>query len=210
MSRPKVLIVDDHRVVAEGLVRLLRDRYDIVDTINDGRLAIDAVLQLQPAVVLLDISMPFVSGLEVMRQLKRRRAEARVIVLTMHADPDIAVAALKAGASGFVLKEASGEELVTAVQVVLEGGIYLASGLTQEVVTLMVGAADPSRVELTAQQREVLRLIVRGQRAKEIASTLDMSVRAVEAIKYRTMQLLNVHSTAELVRYAVEHRLVTF
>ena len=210
MSRPKILIVDDHRVVAEGLVRLLRDRFDIVDTINDGRLAIDAVLRLQPAVVLLDISMPFVSGLEVMRQLKRRRAEARVIVLTMHADPDIAVAALKAGASGFVLKEASGEELVTAVQVVLEGGIYLASGLTQEVVTLMVGAADPSRVELTAQQREVLRLIVRGQRAKEIASTLDMSVRAVEAIKYRTMQLLNVHSTAELVRYAVEHRLVTF
>jgi DNA-binding NarL/FixJ family response regulator len=210
MSRPRVLIVDDHRVVAEGLVRLLRDRFEIVDTINDARLALDAVARLRPAVVLLDISMPFVSGLEVMRQLRRRRLEARAIMLTMHADPDIAVAALKAGASGFVLKEASGDELVTAVQVVLEGGVYLASGLTQEVVTLMVGAAEPGRVELTAQQREVLRLIVRGQRAKEIASTLDMSVRAVEAIKYRTMQLLHVHSTAELVRYAVEHRLVSF
>jgi DNA-binding NarL/FixJ family response regulator len=210
MSRPRVLIVDDHRVVAEGLVRLLRDRFEIVDTINDARLALDAVARLRPAVVLLDISMPFVSGLEVMRQLRRRRLEARAIMLTMHADPDIAVAALKAGASGFVLKEASGDELVTAVQVVLEGGVYLASGLTQEVVTLMVGAADPGRVELSAQQREVLRLIVRGQRAKEIASTLDMSVRAVEAIKYRTMQLLHVHSTAELVRYAVEHRLVSF
>ena len=210
MSRPRVLIVDDHRVVAEGLVRLLSDRFDVVDTINDGRLAVEAVSRLRPAVVLLDISMPFVSGLEVMRQLKRHRVESRAIMLTMHADPDIAVAALKAGASGFVLKDASGDELVTALEVVLEGGVFLASGLTKDVVTLMVGSADPGRVELTAQQLEVLRLIVRGQRAKEIASTLDMSVRAVEAMKYRMMQLLNVHSTAELVRYAVEHRLVTF
>lgn len=210
MSRPRVLIVDDHRVVAEGLVRLLSDRFDVVDTINDGRLAVEAVSRLRPAVVLLDISMPFVSGLEVMRQLKRHRVDSRAIMLTMHADPDIAVAALKAGASGFVLKDASGDELVTALEVVLEGGVFLASGLTKDVVTLMVGTADPGRVELTAQQREVLRLIVRGQRAKEIASTLDMSVRAVEAMKYRMMQLLNVHSTAELVRYAVEHRLVTF
>lgn len=210
MSRPRVLIVDDHRVVAEGLVRLLSDRFDVVETINDGRLAVEAVSRLRPAVVLLDISMPFVSGLEVMRQLKRHRVDSRAIMLTMHADPDIAVAALKAGASGFVLKDASGDELVTALEVVLEGGVFLASGLTKDVVTLMVGTADPGRVELTAQQREVLRLIVRGQRAKEIASTLDMSVRAVEAMKYRMMQLLNVHSTAELVRYAVEHRLVTF
>ena len=210
MNLPKVLIVDDHKVVVEGLVRLLGERFEIVDTINDGRYVLDAVSRLHPDVIVLDISMPHVSGLEAMRQLKEHGIQSKAIVLTMHADANLAVEALRAGASGFVLKESSGEELVTALQVALNGGTYLTSGLTKEVVTLMVGAADPSRVELTTQQREVLRLIVRGQRAKEIASVLDLSTRTVEAIKYKIMQLLNVHSTAELVRYAIEHHLVTF
>ncbi len=207
---PRVLIVDDHKVVVEGLVRLLSERFDIVDTINDGRYVLDAVSRLHPDVIVLDISMPHVSGLEAMRQLKEHGVQSKAIVLTMHADANLAVEALRAGASGFVLKESSGEELVTALQVALNGGTYLASGLTKEVVMLMVGATDPSRVELTTQQREVLRLIVRGQRAKEIAGVLDLSPRTVEAIKYKIMQLLNVHSTAELVRYAIEHHLVTF
>jgi DNA-binding NarL/FixJ family response regulator len=210
VTLPKVLIVDDHKVVAEGLVRLLGDRYDIVGTVNDGRLVLDAVWHLQPDVILLDVSMPNVSGLEAMRQLKEHGTAFKAIVLTMHADANVAVEALKAGASGFVLKESSGEELLTALQVVLNGHTYLASDLTKEIVNLMVGTADPNQIELTAQQREVLRLILRGQRAKEIANTLDLSTRSVDGIKYRIMQQLNVHSTAELVRYAIEHRLVTF
>lgn len=210
MTSPKVLIADDHRVVADALVRLLNDHYEIVGTINDGSLVFEAVFASQPDVVILDVSMPQVSGLEALRQLKRYHIEFKAIVLTMHADPTLAVEALKAGANGFVLKEASGEELLTALQVVLAGGTYLTSSLTKEIVTLTVGAADPMRVELTTQQREVLRLIVRGQRAKEIAGTLDMSTRGVEGIKYKMMQSLNVHSTAELVRYAIEHRLVQF
>jgi DNA-binding NarL/FixJ family response regulator len=210
MTLPRILIVDDHRVVADGLVRLLSDRYDIVGTVTDGRRVLDAAVQLKPDVVLLDISLPSVSGLEVMRQLREHGIAAKVIVLTMHADASLAVEALKGGASGFVLKESSGDELLMALHVVLQGGTYLASNLTKEVVTLMVGAADPSRVELASQQREVLRLIVRGQRVKEIAGTLAMSTRSVETLKYKTMQALNVHSTAELVRYAIEHRLVTF
>jgi DNA-binding NarL/FixJ family response regulator len=210
VSLPRVLIADDHKVVAEGLVRLLGDHYEIVDTINDGGLVPDAVARLRPDVLVLDLSMPTVSGLEAMRQLRARRVDFKAIVLTMHADANLAVEALKAGASGFVLKESGGEELLVALQVVLEGGTYLAASLTKDIVTLMVGATDPSRVELTSRQQEVLRLIVRGQRAKEIAATLDLSTRSVEAIKYKIMQLLNVHSTAELVRYAVEHRLVTF
>jgi DNA-binding NarL/FixJ family response regulator len=208
MSLPRVLIVDDHKVVAEGLVRLLRDRFEIVDTINDGRLVLDAVSRLQPDVAILDISLPHVTGLEVARQLRKAGGGTRTIILTMHADANLAVEALSAGASGFVLKEASGDELLTALQVVLDGGTYLASSLTREILTVMVGGHEPRGVELTAQQREVLRLIVSGQRAKEIAGTLDISTRSVEAIKYKTMQQLNVHSTAELVRYAVEHRLV--
>lgn len=210
MSLPRVLIVDDHQVVAEGLVRLLSDGFEIVSTINDGRLVLDAVSQFTPDVILLDISMPHVSGLEAMRQLRQLGVESKAIVLTMHADPSLAVEALKAGASGFVLKESSGEELLTALEVVLAGGTYLDSALTKEVVTLMVSGADPSRVELSTRQQEVLRLIVQGQRAKEIADTLAISTRSVEAIKYKMMQSLKVHSTAELVRCAVEHRLVTF
>ena len=199
MSVPKILIVDDHKVVAEGLVRLLRDRFEIVGTINDGRLVLDYVGRLEPDVVILDISMPNVSGLEAMRQLKEGGFPSKAIVLTMHADANLAVAALKAGASGFVLKEASGEELLTALDVVLNGGTYLACGLTKEIVVLMVGATDPSRAELTTQQREVLRLLIRGLRSKEIATMLEMSTRSVDSIKQKTMQLLNVHSTAELV-----------
>ena len=208
MSLPRVLIVDDHKVVAEGLVRLLGDRYEIVDTINDGRLVLDAAVRLRPDVAVLDISLPNISGIEAIHQLRKARVDTRTIVLTMHADPNLAVEALSAGASGFVLKESSGEELLTALEVVLAGGTYLAAALTREIVTVMVGGGDSGHVELTAQQREVLRLIVSGQRAKEIAAVLDISTRSVEAIKYKTMQQLNVHSTAELVRYAVEHRLV--
>jgi DNA-binding NarL/FixJ family response regulator len=208
VSLPRLLVVDDHQVLIEGVVHLLRDRADVVGTINDGRLAAAAVTRLRPDVVILDVSLGDISGLEVIRQLTAKGARSRVIVFTMHADAALAVEALTAGAAGFVLKDASGDELLTALQVVMDGGTYLPATLTKEILTLMVGASDRSRVELSAQQREVLRLIVRGQRAKEIATTLDVSTRTVEAIKYRTMQQLDVHSTAELVRYAIEHRLV--
>jgi DNA-binding NarL/FixJ family response regulator len=210
MNLPKVLIVDDHRLVAEGLVQLLSGRFEVIGTVTDGDSVLDAVLQYQPDVILLDASMRNVDGLEAMRRLRAHGVAFKAILLTMHADPKLAVEALRAGAAGFMLKEASGNELLTAIDVVLRGDTYLATGLTKEVLTLMVGATDPSRVELTVQQREVLRLIVRGQRAKEIAATLQTSTRAVESTKYKIMQLLNVHSTAELVRYTVEHRLVTF
>lgn len=210
MSIPRVLIVDDHKMVAEGLVRLLDDLFDIVGTIGDGRLVLEAVLRLRPDVILLDLSMPTVSGLEVLRRLREQDVEFKAIVLTMHADANMAVEALKAGASGFVLKESGGDELLTAVHTVLEGGTYLASVLTKEILTLMVGAADAGPAELTGRQREVLRLVVQGQRAKEIAGTLEMSTRSVEAVKYKMMQALHVHSTAELVRYAIEHGLVAF
>jgi DNA-binding NarL/FixJ family response regulator len=210
VNPPKVLIVDDHRVVAEGLVRLLSDRCDIVDIVSDGNLVVESVARCRPDVVLLDLSLPTISGVEAIRQLKEAGLDTKIIVLTMHADPTLAVEALKAGASGFVLKESSGEELLGALEIVLRGDKYFASTMTKEIVTLMVGAADPSRVELTIQQREVLRLLIRGLRTKEIAGTLSMSTRSVDLIKAKIMQRLNVHSTAELVRYTVENRLVPF
>jgi DNA-binding NarL/FixJ family response regulator len=205
-----VLIADDHKLVVDGLVRLLGEIYEIVGTVNDGTLVPDAVSRLQPDVLVLDISMPHMSGLEVLHQLKQRGTQTKTIVLTMHADASLAVQVLKAGASAFVLKESGSEELLTAVDTVLHDGTYLASLVTKDVVAIMAGAPDPGRVQLTVRQLEVLRLLVQGLRAKEIASMLHMSTRSVEAVKYKTMQRLNVHSTAELVRYAVEHQLVTF
>ena len=143
--------------------------------------------------------------------LVQQRAQRRKRVLQLRKRAfALAVQALRAGASAFVLKESSGDELLTALDRVLSGQSYLAAALTRDIVTLMVGAGDPSRVSLTTQQREVLRLIVRGLRVKEVASTLNISARSVVSTKQKLMQSLNVHSTAELVRFAVEHRLVSF
>lgn len=211
MNRPRLLIVDDHELVIEGLERLLRDDYDIVGTCTDGRSVVDDVTRLQPDVILLDLSIPYVSGLEVMRRLHERKIPFKAIVLTMHADASLAVESLKMGASAFVLKQSSGRELLKALDLVLRGATYLPSQITKRAVLMMMAGPQPARTEqLTTRQVEVLRLIVRGQRAKEIAATLGVSTRAVEATKYRIMQQLQVRSTAELVRKTVERRLVSY
>ena len=209
MNRPQLLIVDDHELVIEGLVRLLCSRFDIVATLTDGRDVVEAVNQLRPDVLLLDLSIPNVSGIEVLQRLNARRIPFRAVMLTMHADASLAVAALKAGASAFVLKQSSGRELEKALQIVLDGGTYLPAQITKHAVQLMVQGAGSSGTDLTERQLDVLRLIVRGRRAKEIGVALSLSTRAVEAIKYRVMQQLQVHSTAELVRVSIENRLVS-
>jgi DNA-binding NarL/FixJ family response regulator len=208
MRLPTVMLADDHVVFTDGIVRLLRDRFDVVGTVADGSLLVEAAARLHPDVIVMDISMPKLSGLEALRQLKAKRHESRVIFLTMHADAELATEALRIGAKGFVLKESSGRELVDAIEAVLQGRTYLTPALTEDVLALMSGPRDPAAVELSSRQREVLRLIVNGQRMKEIATALDLSPRTVESIKYEMMRALNVHSTAGLVRYALEHRLV--
>ena len=211
VKRPRLIIVDDHELMVEGLVRLLGDRFEVVETLTDGRDVVDGVCRLRPDAILLDLSIPHVSGFEVIRRLKARDVPFRVIVLTMHTDPSLAVESLRMGASAFVLKQSDGRELEKALQVVLSGGTYLASQITKEAVQLMVaGGGDPALVPLTARQREILRLIVRGMRAKQIAAALSLSTRTVEAIKYRIMQRLQVSSTAELVRFAVERAIVAY
>lgn len=207
MTLPKVMIVDDHPSVVEGLVQLLGDRFDIVDTIADGRHVLDGVSRRNPAVVLLDISIPGANGIQVLRLLRKSRPELKVIVLTMYADASLAVEALRMGASGYVLKS-GGEELLAALDAVLGGGTYLARDLRGESASLMAGVTDPRQIELSPRQREVLQLIVLGRRMTEIASMLNLSVSSVNAVKRELMQLLNVDSTAQLVEYAVEHRLV--
>jgi DNA-binding NarL/FixJ family response regulator len=210
MRLPTVLLADDHVVFTDGIVQLFQSRFDVVGTVADGSLLLDAVARLHPDVIVMDISMPKLSGLEALRQLKANQDPTKVIFLTMHAEAKLAAEALRVGAKGFLVKESSGAELINAVNAVLQGRTYLTSALTEEVLALTASPADPAAVTLNARQREVLRLIVNGQRMKEIAATLNLSPRTVETIKYDMMRDLNVHSTAELVRYAVENRLVAF
>jgi DNA-binding NarL/FixJ family response regulator len=210
VRRPTILLADDHVVFTDGIIRILRDRFDVVGTVRDGSSLLEAAARLHPDVIVTDISMPTLSGLEGLRQLKTKQGNSRVIFLTMHADPGLAADAFRLGAKGFVLKHSSGDELVQAIEAVLQGHKYMSPALTDEVLALMSGASGTARVELSSRQKEVLRLIVSGQRMKEIAATLDLSPRTVETIKYEMMRDLHVHSTAELVRYAIEQRLVTF
>jgi DNA-binding NarL/FixJ family response regulator len=210
VRRPTILLADDHVVFTDGIIRILRERFDVVGTVRDGSSLLEAAARLHPDVILTDISMPTLSGLEGLRQLKTKQANSRVIFLTMHADPGLAADAFRLGAKGFVLKHSSGDEVVQAIEAVLQGHKYMSPALTDEVLALMAGASGTARVELSSRQKEVLRLIVSGHRMKEIAATLDLSPRTVETIKYEMMRDLHLHSTAELVRYAIEQRLVTF
>jgi len=210
MRRPTVLVADDHVVFTDGIIRILADHFDVLGAVADGPSLLDAAERLRPDVIVTDISMPLLSGLEGLRQLKAKRIDGRVIILTMHADARLAAEAFRLGAKGFVLKHSSGDELVKAIEEVWAGHKFMSAALTDAVLTLMATQADSTRPELTSRQIEVLRLIVDGRRMKEIASNLNLSPRTVETIKYEMMRDLDVHSTSELVRYAIERRLVVF
>jgi DNA-binding NarL/FixJ family response regulator len=210
MHLPTVILADDHVVFTDGIARLLEGRFDVVATVTDGSLLVEAAARLRPDVLVADISMPKMSGLEALRRLKASHDQTKMIFLTMHADPKLATEALRTGAKGFVLKQSSGLELVNAIDAVLQGRTYLTSAITEDVLAMMADPGESGTVTLSTRQKEVLRLIVSGQRMKEIATALDLSPRTVESIKYEMMRALKVHSTAELVRYAIEHRIVAF
>ena len=206
MRRSTVLIADDHAIVKEGLVGLLKESFDVVGAVGDGQELLEAAKRLQPDVIVTDISMPGLSGLDVLDRLRSERLTSKIIVLTMHNDADLATQAIRAGASGFILKLSAGEELLTAIEQVMQGRVYLTPMMTRDVMARM--AVPASGPQLTARQRDVLRHILKGQRMKEIAAALDLSPRTIETHKYEMMETLGVHSTTELVRYAIEHRLV--
>ena len=208
MPRATLLLADDHALVAEGLATLLKGHFDLVGTVGDGSQLIEAAQELRPDVIVADMAMPVLSGLEALRRLKAEGLDAKVIFLTMHADAQLATAALRAGASGYVLKHSAGEELITAIQEALQGRTYLTPRIANDVITSLMAPEKQAAVTLTPRQREVLRLIAEGWRMKEIAATLQLSTRTVETHKYDMMRALGVQSTAELVRYALHHRLV--
>jgi len=208
MNPTTVLLADDHAIVTEGVAGVLvKHGFDVVGAVRDGHLLIDAAKRLRPDVIVTDLSMPGLTGLDVLARLQAERVESKVVVLTMHHDADLAALAIRGGASAFLLKDSAGDELVAAIRQVLQGGVYLTPAMTREVLDRMTGGSAPEP-HLTVRQRDVLRLIVKGQRMKEIASNLGLSVRTVETHKYEMMETLGLHSTAELVRYALDRRLV--
>jgi len=209
MRRYTVLVADDHAIVKEGLVNLLKEHdFDVVGAVGNGQELVDAAMRLRPDLIVTDLSMPGLSGIEVLTRLKSARVNSKVIVLTMHEDADLATRAMRAGASAFLLKQSAGEELLNAIQQTVEGRVYLTPTLTREVLERMGTSLDHSEPQLTSRQHEVLRLIVEGRRMKEIAATLQLSVRTVESHKYQMMELLGVSSTAELVKYAITRKLI--
>jgi DNA-binding NarL/FixJ family response regulator len=210
MRRGTVLLADDHTLFAESLSSLLRTQYDIVGAVSDGDQLVREAIALRPDVIVSDVSMPTVTGIEALHHLKEHGVTSRVILLTMHADARMARDALRAGASGFVLKQATGDELVTAIEEVIQGRTYLSPALTKEVLAVLSEPSEATAVHLTPRQHEILRLIVAGRRMKEIASILGISTRTAETIKYEMMRTLDVHSTVDLVKYAIEHDLARF
>jgi DNA-binding NarL/FixJ family response regulator len=207
--RTTVLIADDHAIVKEGLVNLLTAHdLDVVGAVGNGHQLIEAARRFRPDVIVTDLSMPELGGIEVLPLLKADRIESKVIILTMHNDGERATQALRAGASGFLLKESAGDELITAIHEALKGRVYLTPAVTRAVMLRMSSGDEPAPV-LTPRQRDVLRLIAQGLRMKEIAANLELSPRTVETHKYEMMAVLGVHSTAELIRYAIENGLTT-
>ncbi len=211
MAIPRVLIADDHTIVAQGLESLLRESFQFVGTVTDGRAMLEAADRLKPDVIVADISMPLLNGLDATRQLKSSGSTAKVVILTMHADPHLATEAFRAGASAFLLKQSAGEELVKAIHEILQGRAYLTPLIAKDMITvLMESKGEPSgEIKLTPRQREVLQLVAEGRTMKEVATILSISSRTAETHKYEMMQVLGVKTTAELVQHAIRLRLVS-
>jgi DNA-binding NarL/FixJ family response regulator len=209
--KPRVLLADDHRLVAEGLKSLLSADFELVGLVEDGRALLEAARRLRPDVIVADITMPHLNGIEALVQLKQEDRRVRVVFLTMHQEAAYARRALEAGASGFVLKHSAPAELVTAIHAALEGKTYLTPAVAGAVLQAMKGepdkAGDPV-ASLTPRQREILQLLAEGRSAKEIAATIQISTRTVEFHKYQMMEKLDLHTNAELVHFAIKHGIV--
>lgn len=208
-ARPRILLADDHVIVGEGLQRLLSAEFDVVASARDGVELVRMAREHEPDVVVTDISMPGLTGLEALRTLREGGLRAPFIVLTMHDDAQLALEAFRSGAAGYLLKSSAGDELVRAVHEVLDGRMYLSSTITRDVLTAFIqtpgeetaGGSAASR--LTTRQREVLQLVAEGMSLKAIARELDISRRTVESHKYELMRNLGVSTTAELVLAAI-------
>jgi DNA-binding NarL/FixJ family response regulator len=211
LGRPRILLADDHQMLADALKGVLEPRYDVVATVGDGRALLEAAGRLQPEVVVVDIAMPRLNGLDAARQLKRTMPKIKLIFMTMNEDPDLVGEAFRAGASGFLLKQAAAFELTDAIEEVLRGGSFVTPRAAegQANVSLRQPKDREHVAAPTPRQREVIQLLAEGRSMKEIASTLKITKRTVAAHKYAVMELLQLKTNAELVQYAIKHRIIS-
>ena len=210
MGKIKILVADDHPIIAEGLRSLLEPIYDVVAIVENGRELIVAAKKLNPDVIVVDISMPLLNGIDAVSQIRGVGNQAKIIFLTMHTEASYARRALAAGASGYVLKHSASSELLFAIQQALAGRTFVTPTLAAKLKhTRDAEKASLNALEqLTARQREVLQLLAEGHSAKEISSILNVSRRTIEYHKYHLMEALGLHKSAELIQFAVQHGLV--
>lgn len=211
MTRPRVLLADDHRFLREAFGRLLEPECEVVGLVGDGRALLELAPQLRPDVVVLDIAMPQLNGLDAARQLVRVLPETKLVFLTMNEDPEMAAEAFRVGASGYLLKNSAADELLQAIREAVRGHSYVTPlvtrGLVDTFLHLRVRTEKPP--ELSPRQREVLQLLAEGNTMKEIATTLKITPRTVAFHKYSMMELLGLKSSAELMQYAFRNHIVT-
>jgi DNA-binding NarL/FixJ family response regulator len=205
MSRPRILLADDHKMVAQGLESLLRDDFELLGTAENGQVLVDAAVLLQPDLIIADISMPILNGFDAVRQLKKKGVQAKIIFLTMHADSALVAEAIRCGASGYVLKHSAGEELLSAIRLVLEGKTFFPAAVDFQLDQSTVG----HRLKLTRRQSDMLRLIAQGGTMKVIAAELGISTRTAESHKYEIMRVIGAKTTAELVQFAMKLGLIS-
>ena len=207
----RLIVADDHTLVLEGLKRILESEFELVAMVENGRDLLRLNEELRPDVVLVDISMPQLNGIDAARQLLKTTPHTKIIFLTMHSDADYVAEAFRSGAAGYLLKRSAASELVTAIHEVMRGRYYVTPLVTREALSPLVGGVpEPSRLSstLTPRQREVLQLVAEGRSVKEIAAILKVAAKTVEFHKSALMERLDIHTTAELTRYAIGHGLV--
>jgi len=209
ITRVRVLIADDHSVVAEGLCSLLEKKYDVIGIVRDGRELLLEAPKLKPQIIVLDIGMPLLNGLDAAERLKSSLPNVKFVFLTMKDDPNIAAAALNLGKVGYVLKHAAASELLTAVSEVLAGRAYITPKLRAENWAVREERAKQISKELTPRQQEVLQLLAEGRPMKEVADILKVSEKTVMFHKYHIMESHNLKNNAELVLFALKHHLIS-
>jgi DNA-binding NarL/FixJ family response regulator len=211
VSRPRVILADDHPIVTEGLRYVLAARFDVIAVVEDGQVLLETARSLKPDVIVADISMPSINGIEATARLRQENPAIKVVILTMHREEAYARRALAVGASGYVLKVAAADELVAAIEAALAGKTFVTAEIADSLVGQRTSHSDREGdpvAALSQRQREILQLVAQGKTAKEIGTILDISARTVESHKYELLRALGVERTAELVKIAVRHGLI--
>jgi DNA-binding NarL/FixJ family response regulator len=209
--KPRLLLADDHTLLLEGIRLLLAPEFDLVGSVEDGQQLLAAAKTLKPDVILLDISMPRLNGIDAARRLRKLLPSAKLIFVTMHADADYVAEAFRAGAMGYILKRSAASELLTAIRAVLKGNHYVSPLVTRNALDFLISSSKPQGKfsdRLTPRQREVLQLVAEGRSRKEIACILSISVKTVEFHKSKLMRELNLQTAADFTRYAIEHGII--